>query len=159
MQKQRIGQLLPYLGSQTSNAGTLTWRPELIPQTNANAFVSARLAWPLAPPARIHTVIQSERNLVTPEGTHTDIYTYMTYICNGVDMFLQRTMFFTQAFACDCVCRAESPTEHRGAPANEGLRVFFVHAGGKVQWPLNCYERKARKGSWLVYIGAIGHSG
>ena len=41
MQKQRIGQLLPYLGSQTSNAGTSTRRSELISQTSASVFVSA----------------------------------------------------------------------------------------------------------------------
>ena len=32
-------------------AGTSIWRPKSISQTNASVFVSAGLAWSLAPPA------------------------------------------------------------------------------------------------------------
>ena len=37
--------------AQNLNAGTSARRPELISQTNASVFVSARLPWSLAPPA------------------------------------------------------------------------------------------------------------
>ena len=55
-------------------AGTSTRRPELISQTNASVFVSARLAWSLAPPAA--NFEQNEKSPIQEDPYDSKGYTH-----------------------------------------------------------------------------------